>query len=234
MTEDADDLLIRMIEIAMRTRADSSGRIRLPTERELCELLQVQRPTVRERLTVLETLGFVQRRQGSGTYLALPNSQFLQFYFEVSLKLGFISVDQMQNAMEMIGLEMVSNAALNANTADIDLLDQTVGQLREANSIHEFVEGQFKFHAGLARACHNPVISLLIDGLARVIRTVMLNRMRMLSMVSGSFDRNVDAHAAVVQSLREHEPEMARISLQECYALWRREASKISMLDLTE
>ena len=234
MTEDADDLLIRMIEIAMRTRADSSGRIRLPTERELCELLQVQRPTVRERLTVLETLGFVQRRQGSGTYLALPNSQFLQFYFEVSLKLGFISVDQMQNAMEMIGLEMVSNAALNANTADIDLLDQTVGQLREASNIHEFVEGQFKFHAGLARACHNPVISLLIDGLARVIRTVMLNRMRMLSMVSGSFDRNVDAHAAVVQSLREHEPEMARISLQECYALWRREASKISMLDLTE
>lgn len=234
MTEDADDLLIRMIEIAMRTRADSSGRIRLPTERELCELLQVQRPTVRERLTVLETLGFVQRRQGSGTYLALPNSQFLQFYFEVSLKLGFISVDQMQNAMEMIGLEMVSNAALNANAADIDLLDQTVGQLRDATNIHEFVEGQFKFHAGLARACHNPVISLLIDGLARVIRTVMLNRMRMLSMVSGSFDRNVDAHAAVVQSLREHEPEMARISLQECYALWRREASKISMLDLTE
>lgn len=110
----------------------------------------------------------------------------------------------------------------------------TVWQLREATNIHEFVEGQFKFHAGLARACHNPVISLLIDGLARVIRTVMLNRMRMLSMVSGSLDRNVDAHAAVVQSLREHEPEMARISLQECYALWRREASKISILDLTE
>ena len=50
MTEEADDLLTRIIEIAMRTQADSSGRIRLPTERELSELLQVQRPTVRDRL----------------------------------------------------------------------------------------------------------------------------------------------------------------------------------------
>lgn len=234
MTEEADDLLARIIDIAMRTRADSSGRIRLPTERELSELLDVQRPTVRERLTVLETMGFVQRRQGSGTYLSLPNSQFLQLYFEVGLKLGFVSVEQMQRALEMIGLEMVNTAAIQSEAADIDRLEQVVERLKAAQDIHAFVDGQFEFHAGLARACHNPVISLLIDGMARVIRTVLLNRMRVLSMVRGAFDRNVDAHAAVIQALRDREPELARTALQECYALWRREASKISMLHLTE
>jgi len=234
MTEDADDLLVRIVEIAMRTRPDSSGRIRLPTERELSELLQVQRPTVRERLTVLETMGFVQRRQGSGTYLALPNSQFLQFYFEVGLKLGFVSIEQMQRAMEMFGLEMVGNAAIHASSADIEQLERTIERLTATADTDEFVDGQFEFHAGLARACHNPVISLLIDGLARVIRAVLLNRLRVLSMVRGAFDRNVDAYAAVVQALRDREPDMARAALQECYALWRREASKISMLHLAE
>lgn len=234
MTEEADDLLARIIDIAMRTRADSSGRIRLPTERELSEMLDVQRPTVRERLTMLETMGFVQRRQGSGTYLALPTSQFLQLYFEVGLKLGFVSIEQMQRALEMIGLEMVNNAAIHAEAADIDRLDQTVARLKAAQDLHAFVDGQFEFHAGLARACHNPVISLLIDGMARVIRTVLLNRMRVLSMVRGAFDRNVDAHAAVIQALRDREPDLARTALQECYALWRREASKISMLHLAE
>lgn len=234
MTEEADDLLARIIEIAMRTRADSSGRIRLPTERELSEILDVQRPTVRERLTVLETMGFVQRRQGSGTYLALPNSQFLQLYFEVGLKLGFVSLEQMQRAIEMIGLEMVNNAAIHSEAADIARLDQTVARLKAVQDVNAFVDGQFEFHAGLARACHNPVISLLIDGMARVIRTVLLSRMRVLSMVRGAFDRNVDAHAAVVQALRDREPELARTALQECYALWRREASKISMLHLAE
>jgi GntR family transcriptional repressor for pyruvate dehydrogenase complex len=234
MTDDADDLLVRIIDIAMRTRADENGRIRLPTERVLSELLQVQRPTVRDRLTVLETLGFLQRRQGSGTFLSLPNSQFLQFYFEVSLKLGFISVEQMQRALEMIGLEMVTTAAIQASTADIEELEQFVERMRLAESISEFVECQLLFHTGLAQSCHNTVISLLIDGLAKVIRTVFLRRVRVISTVQGAFDRNVEAHQNVVQALKDREPEMARTALQECYALWRRETSKISILDLQD
>ncbi|MGE4370652.1 MAG: FadR/GntR family transcriptional regulator [Burkholderiaceae bacterium] len=234
MTEDADDLLAQIINIAMRTRADESGRIRLPTERELSEQLSVQRPTIRDRLTILQTLGFLERRQGSGTYLSLPNAQFLQFYFEVSLKLGFFSVEQMQRAMEMIGLEMVSNAAIHADAADVEQLQKTVQGMKDAGNINQFVEGQFEFHAGLARACHNPVISLLIDGLARVMRAVLLNRVRMLSMVPGAFDRNVDAYYAVVQALQDHEPELARIAQQECYSLWRREAMKISVFNIQE
>lgn len=234
MTEDVDNLLSRIIEIAMRTKADENGRIRLPTERELSELLEVQRPTVRDRLTVLETLGFLERRQGSGTFLSLPNSQFLQFYFDVSLKLGFVSVEQMQRAMEMIGLEMVGTAAIHASSEDIESLESTIKTLRATDNINDFVEGQFAFHTGLARACHNPVIGLLIDGLAKVIRTIFLSRVRVISMIRGAFDRNVDAHAAVVQALKEREPEMAKSALQECYALWRREASKISSLHLSD
>lgn len=234
MTDEADDLLARILDIAMRTRPDATGRVRLPTERELCELLQVQRPTVRERLTVLETLGFVQRRQGSGTFLSLPNSQFLQFYFEVGMKLGFVSVDQMQRAMEMIGLEMVSHAAIEATAEDVAGLEQVVERLRSVEHLDDFVNGQFEFHAGLARACHNPVLSLVTDGMARVIRTVLLGRVRVLSMVRGAFDRNIDAHAAVVQALRDREPEVARIALQEAYALWRREAGKITVLNPLE
>ena len=234
MTDDADDLLARIIEIAVHTRADENGRIRLPTERELSEILQVQRPTVRDRLTVLETLGFLQRRQGSGTFLSLPNSQFLQFYFEVSLKLGFISIDQMQGALEMIGLEMVSTAAIHSSGADIALLEQAVEKMREAKSMNDFVESQFLFHTGLAQACHNTVISLLIDGLAKVIRTVFMRRVRVISSVQGALDRNADAHSRVMQSVKDREPEMAREAMIECYALWRREAAKISTLDLQE
>lgn len=227
-------MLSRIIEIAMRTRADENGRIRLPTERELSELLEVQRPTVRDRLTVLETLGFLERRQGSGTFLSLPNSQFLQFYFDVSLKLGFVSVEQMQRAMEMIGLEMVGTAAIHAGADDIESLESTVQIMGATNNINDFVEGQFAFHTGLARACHNPVIGLLIDGLAKVIRSIFLSRVRVISMIRGAFDRNVDAHAAVVQALKDREPEMAKSALQECYSLWRREASKISSLHLSD
>ena len=45
---------------------------------------------------------------------------------------------------------------------------------------------------------------------------------------------NVDAYAELVQALKDREPELSRTALQECYTLWRREASKVSMLLLAE
>lgn len=234
MSEEADDLLLRIIEIAMRTRADENGRVRLPTERELSELLDVQRPTVRERLTVLETLGFVTRRQGSGTYLSLPNAQVLQFYFEVSLKLGFLSLEQIQKALEMIGMEMAVTASIDASNEELDAFDVVLERMAMATSIDAFAQCQLDFHIALARASHNPVVTLIIDGLTSVIRRVMTNRIRMISVVKGSFDRSLATHRSVVQALRDSEPEMARIALQECFSLWRRESSKISMLYVTE
>lgn len=43
---------------------------RLPTERQLCELLEVSRASVREGLRILELLKFLESKQGGGTYVA--------------------------------------------------------------------------------------------------------------------------------------------------------------------
>lgn len=45
---------------------------RLPTERQLSETLGVSRPTLRQALDLLEKDGLIERRQGSGTYVAEP------------------------------------------------------------------------------------------------------------------------------------------------------------------
>lgn len=66
-----------------------------------------------------------------------------------------------------------------------------------------------------AMACHNPVLSLVPDGMARVMRLVLLGRVRVISLMRGAFDLNVDAHGAVVQALRKRDPELARTAMQE-------------------
>ncbi len=60
----ADDLLDR-IESGELRPGD-----RLPAERKLSEQLNVNRMTVRRAFNLLETQGLLERRQGSGTYLA--------------------------------------------------------------------------------------------------------------------------------------------------------------------
>ena len=48
---------------------------RLPAERELAEMLQVSRPSVREALIALEIEGWVDVRVGSGVYVTGPESR---------------------------------------------------------------------------------------------------------------------------------------------------------------
>ncbi|MEE8224579.1 MAG: GntR family transcriptional regulator, partial [candidate division NC10 bacterium] len=42
----------------------------LPSERELSEMFQVSRASVREAIRALESMGFIEIRQGEGTYIA--------------------------------------------------------------------------------------------------------------------------------------------------------------------
>ncbi|NIP49902.1 MAG: FadR family transcriptional regulator, partial [Gammaproteobacteria bacterium] len=60
----------------------SSGELkpgdRIPSERELASLLGVSRPSVREAIMVLEAMGFLESRQGGGTYVkALTESSIM-------------------------------------------------------------------------------------------------------------------------------------------------------------
>lgn len=45
---------------------------RIPTEREISEMLKVSRASVREAIRSLELLGYVVSKQGEGTYIANP------------------------------------------------------------------------------------------------------------------------------------------------------------------
>lgn len=65
--EEARDQIVAFIAAERLARGE-----RLPTERELSETLGVSRPTLRQALELLEHDGLIERRQGSGTYVAEP------------------------------------------------------------------------------------------------------------------------------------------------------------------
>jgi GntR family transcriptional repressor for pyruvate dehydrogenase complex len=129
---------------------------------------------------------------------------------------------------------MAMTAAIDASSDELDVLDEILVKMGTAGSVDAFAQCQLDFHIGLARASHNPVIMLIIDGLTSVIRVVMTSHIRKISVVKGSFDRSLLTYKSVIQALRDREPETARLALQECYTLWRRESSKISMLSVKE
>lgn len=93
--------LRRPLPAYLRIEAELAARIhagelpvdsKLPPERELATILAVSRITVRQALGRLEQRGYVQRIQGSGTYVAEPklrvDASHLRGFYETALSQG--------------------------------------------------------------------------------------------------------------------------------------------------
>jgi GntR family transcriptional repressor for pyruvate dehydrogenase complex len=206
---------------------DTQGLARLPTERELARTLDVQRSTLRERLAALEALGLIRRTQGSGTYLSLPDSTFVQFYFELALKLGYFSAEQLGQARELIEREVARTAATHATAADLQALEAAYAQLEAATSVEAGDTADYAFHLALCRAAHNPVIGLLMDGLASVLFQALQQRRRVLRAVPGAAARTNATHRPLLDAIHARDPERALAAMDEHFRAWDREARLI-------
>lgn len=135
----------------------------LPSQRQLAERLGVSRPTVREALVALETMGLVRIRPGRGIFLlhqaaqtvgtddceaprtgaAQPSSRTVQMY-------------QFRYVVEPV---VAGLAAQNATSAQIEDLRQLVERMREAlghNDASRLGHLNCAFHQQVIEAANNP------------------------------------------------------------------------------
>jgi GntR family transcriptional repressor for pyruvate dehydrogenase complex len=207
--------------------AQSSSAIKLPPERELAARLGIQRSTLRERLAMLEQLGVLQRTQGSGTYVRLPNSEFVRFYFDLALTLGFIGIDELQVAREALEREIARRAAVMADSDDVAELNRLVQKMQHSSDAKERLEADYQFHIRLAASARNSVISLIIDGLSNVLRRTLYRRHLLVRSVPGAAERTDASHGPIVEAIRSRNPEAALAAMDAHFRTWDKESSKV-------
>jgi GntR family transcriptional regulator, transcriptional repressor for pyruvate dehydrogenase complex len=221
-----DRTLEQLKEVITQGLPDEQGRVRLPTERALAQQLDVPRSMLRERLAVLETLGLIARTQGSGTYLALPDSGFVQLYFELALKLGHVTLEQLQAARELLEREVARLAATHATPDDIAALTAAAERLDAANG-DAGDEADYAFHRALTAAAHNPALALIMDGLASVLFTMLRQRRAAIRAVPGAAARTNASHAPLIAAIRDGDGERAMYAMDEHFRAWEREAEQL-------
>lgn len=221
---------LRDVIVELGSERAREGQLRLPTERELALQLGVQRSTLRERLSTLEHLGVLQRTQGSGTYISPLNSEFIQLYFDLALALGFIGIDEMETARELLEREIVHRAASVADTQDMDELEDLASRMERATTPTERLRADLQFHMRLAYAARNPVITLVFDGLASVLQRVLSRRRYLVRSVPGAAERMDATHRPIVDALRRRDPEQAMALMDRHFRVWDDLSSQVSSL----
>jgi GntR family transcriptional repressor for pyruvate dehydrogenase complex len=205
-----------------------TGRLRLPTERELGASLQVSRGSLREQLSMLETLGFLDRTQGRGSYLQVPDAGFLRLYFDLSHQLGQLTQEQFSVAREMLEISVAEAAAERATADDVATLRACVDEMvraAEAGDQDRALEADLAFHRCLFTVADNPIFTLMRDGLAHVLRGAVVDRRRLAAerepVAEGAPRPSDTVHHEVVDAIAARDGAAAAAAMRRHFVVWR-------------
>jgi GntR family transcriptional repressor for pyruvate dehydrogenase complex len=133
----------------------SSGRLRpgdrLPTERELCEMLSVGRSTVREALRVLTATGVVRRRRS--TLIVNPEPPILVDSISKS------TLREIFEARRLIEVGLARLAAERATDEQIAEIGRWLPPEGQTPTVTEFVDLDVGFHYAIATVSENRIIT---------------------------------------------------------------------------
>src|SRR5207237_9966410 len=162
VTDDAIDKIRELIVSGAWGPGD-----RLPKESELAAQLGLSRNSLREAVRALSQLRVLEVKQGDGTYVSSlePGLLLESTHFISQLLLGETEIE----LYEVRRILEAAVAALAAGRIDVQEkveLAQILERMGEAKNVEELVESDVAFHAVVARAAGNAVLTSLLASLA--------------------------------------------------------------------
>jgi len=146
--------LVELIDLQRLNPGD-----RLPPERQLADLLEVSRPSLREALHILQAQGLVQIKHGQGTFVQEP---IVAQELRASMMATTHDLNELFDAREVLEVPASKWAADKATKEDIRLLRATLNQIETvtATTPIDFDQLQLldaKFHLTIAAGCNENV-----------------------------------------------------------------------------
>ncbi len=135
---------------------------RLPPERDLVDLLGVNRTSLRQGLARLEQMGLIETRQGSGNVVCDPAGLADPAVVEALVRrLGPDLLVEMLDVRQALGPLIGRLAVEEARSDDLDALSEALRGVEAATSVAERQAADLAFFALLIHATHNRALSLL-------------------------------------------------------------------------
>ena len=175
----------------------------LPSQRELSQQFGVSRTSLREAISVLETLGLLSVRPGRGVFVTALDARAPPWQFA---KRG--SERDAYEARLALEVSAAALAARRIGAAGLEQLGQSVRDMRaafERTDMLGIVAADAAFHDGLMAACGNPLIGIMY----RAVRETMVASQRLPLARRTRLAETVAEHEAILAGLGAHDAEAA-------------------------
>ncbi len=181
---------------------------KLPPERELADLLNVSRPSLREALRALAIVNIVETRHGAGTYITSLKTdlliQHLEFVFALD-QTTFLSLVEarifLESGLAGLAAERITDEEVAELRAFLDATHTNVAEDSEA-----FANADHKLHRMIAEAACNPIMLRFLDAVSGLANASRQRRNATPSIIQ----QTIEEHYAIVQAIANRDPVAAR------------------------
>lgn len=184
---------------------------KLPPEKELSERLGLSRNSLREAVKSLEMIRVLDVRRGDGTYVTSlePNLLLEAMSFVIDLHQDS-SVIEIFEVRRVIEPHAAGIAATRISDQQLAVLEDSLAAVDESTSVEDLVVHDLEFHRLISEAAGNAYLSSLLDGMSS--STIRARIWRGITQAHSTAS-TLSEHEAILEALRNHDPELARAAL---------------------
>jgi GntR family transcriptional regulator, transcriptional repressor for pyruvate dehydrogenase complex len=184
---------------------------KLPSERELAEILSVSRSSIRDAIRSLELAGMVEPRQGAGTIVREITTNSLANPLANALKRKEELMGELIDFRKILEPPLAGRAATHASLEEIsemeDILERQERKLRKSEST---INEDSEFHYSVAMASGNSVVLKVLDILMDLLRET---RERSLQ-AEGRPEKSLAGHRRILAAIKRHDTEAAKAAMR--------------------
>ncbi len=183
---------------------------RLLPERELARAVGVSRPTVREAINKLVTMGFLEHRQGQGTFVRSLDSQRENNPLAAILQGPEASLEDLLEVRMGLEGQAAILAAQRATPDDLRILANGLNAMLSQNQAGELgIEEDITFHMGIAYATKNTAQVYLMRSFYDLLHFGIKENLKYLWEDPGNLPVIQQQHTAIFEAIKHHDPEGA-------------------------
>lgn len=175
---------------------------KLPPERELAEIMNVSRTSVREAIKTLAAMGLVVIRKGHGVFVEEANLESVINRVGDALIIKKDEIDQLFEIRKVLETQAAQWAAERATEEEILYINKLVSEAKEACEHPELkteviTNHDRAFHIAVIEASHNNVLAMVNAGLLEALTRLRERTM----MVPGRVAQSVLDHQEIVKAI---------------------------------
>lgn len=189
---------------------------RLPSERQLAQILEVGRSSLREAINSLAMMGLVEVRQRKGIFIGTVSTPLITDPLRQLMAADKNTFNHLYDIRIDIEVASAMGAAENRSEEQLEVISACLVSMRTANGDHSYsTEGDLQFHLAIAEATDNFLRVHIIKEIFDIARKHIDAALETITTLQGNIDAIYRQHAEIYQAIADRQPSEAGYAMRD-------------------